>query len=75
MVEFPDSMPFATTYDFYSHSSFNLHNVHVDVIPEATAAFTWCGLGLALVTWYGLYRKRVKRSAASDARQSMFAVG
>ena len=69
MVQFPDTMPFATTYDFLSFSSVNLHNVHVDVIPEPTSALVWWGLGLAL-GWIplGEFGPAVWRSRAGRGR-------
>jgi hypothetical protein len=64
MVQFPETMPFATTYDFVAHSSWNLHNVHVTPdtshAPEPAGAIIWCGFGLPLLGW-----RRMRRHLAT----------
>jgi hypothetical protein len=52
MIAFPGTMPYATTYDLYAHSSFLAANFHGDArpaVPEPTAALVWCGLSATIL--------------------------
>jgi hypothetical protein len=64
MVQFPAGMPFATTYDFIAHSSWVLHNVHVNggEVPEPSTAIIWCALGVPGLGWSGWRRRAAARS-------------